>query len=254
MNGRRPIIAGNWKMHKTSRETVTLIRELIEGLGAGIPACEIIVAPPFTSIAAGVATAANSPILVAAQNLHWEASGAFTGEVSAAMVEDAGCTHVIVGHSERRQYFGDTDETVNLKVAAGMRAGLIPIFCLGETLEEREANRIFEVVKRQLVRGLQGIDLSEPDRMVVAYEPVWAIGTGRTATPEQAQEIHGFLRSELTGIGSAGFANRVRILYGGSVKPSNTRELLNCPDIDGALVGGASLKADDFLGIIEGAI
>jgi len=254
MNERKPIIAGNWKMHKTSRETATLIRELIERLGAGIPACEIIVAPPFTSIAAGVAAAANSPILLAAQNLHWEEYGAYTGEVSAAMVKEAGCTHVIVGHSERRQYFGDTDETVNLKVAAAMRAGLIPIFCLGETREERESNRTFDVVKRQLVRGLQGIDLADPSRLVVAYEPVWAIGTGLTATPEQAQEVHGFLRSELAGVGSTGFANRVRILYGGSVKPANTRELINCPDIDGALVGGASLKADDFLGIVEGAI
>jgi len=192
-------------------------------------------------------------ILVSGQNLHWEDHGAFTGEVSAPMLKEAGCTYVIVGHSERRQYFGETDETVNRKIAAARRHGLTPIFCLGETLEEREGWTTFDVVKRQLLGGLKDLIFSDPAGLVVAYEPVWAIGTGRTATPEQAQEVHAFLRRELSALYGEDFAKQTRILYGGSVKPSNTSELMGCPDIDGALVGGASLKAEDFLGIIRAA-
>lgn len=253
MEARRIIIAGNWKMHKTSSETVSLIGELREALGQTSPTCEVIVAPPFPSIPAAVTEAKGTPIRVSGQNLHWEDSGAYTGEVSAPMLKEAGCTHVIIGHSERRQYFGETDESVNLKIKSARRTGLIPIFCLGETLGEREAGTTFNVLRAQVAGGLRDIELSDPYQLIVAYEPVWAIGTGRTATPDQAQEAHAFLRDRIRAMAGDDFASRVRILYGGSVKPSNTRELVRCEDIDGALVGGASLKADDFIGIIREA-
>jgi len=248
---RKPIIAGNWKMHKTSRQTAGFVRELLEGLANGTLVCEVIVAPPFTSIESAVKAAAGAFIQVSGQNLHWEDQGAFTGEISGGMLKDLGCTHVIVGHSERRQYFGETDEAVNRKIKAAVRNNLIPMFCLGETLEERESGKTFDVVRRQLSVGLRDMNLPDPGRFVIAYEPVWAIGTGRTATPEQAQEVHAFLRSELAALSPKGFSEQVRILYGGSVKPDNARTLMGCEDIDGGLVGGASLKADDFLGIIR---
>jgi triosephosphate isomerase (TIM) len=251
---RRLIIAGNWKMHKTASETGALIRELARALGTHPPTCEVIVAPPFTSIPAAVDAVGSSPIRISAQDVHWEVSGAFTGEVSGPMLNDAGCTHVIVGHSERRQYFGETDHAVNLKIKAALSVGLVPIFCLGETLDEREAGKTFEVIKTQLIGGLDAVSIENPHRFVMAYEPVWAIGTGKTATPEQAEEVHAFLRAELTSLRGMDFASQVRILYGGSVKPSNTRSLMSCPNIDGALVGGASLKADDFIGIIKEAV
>jgi len=253
MNKRTPIIAGNWKMHKTRAETRNLVRELVGGLQNRSAACEVIVAPPFVSIIDAIEEGKGAPISVSAQNMHWEDHGAFTGEISAPMLKEAGCTHVIIGHSERRQFFGETDATVNLKIEAAMRTGLIPIFCLGESLTEREAGSTFEVVKTQLTLGLDGITISNASRFVVAYEPVWAIGTGRTATPEQAQEVHEFLRVELGSIIGKDCASDVRILYGGSVKPDNTRSLMNCQDIDGCLVGGASLKSEDFLGIIKEA-
>ncbi len=214
----------------------------------------MIVAPPFPCIPAAVEEAAGTPILVSGQNLYWADTGAFTGEVSAPMLKEAGCACAIIGHSERRQYFGETDTSVNLKIKAAQRWDLIPIFCLGETLEEREAGKTFAVVKTQLTAGLDSIDASDPRKLIIAYEPVWAIGTGKTATPEQAQEVHGFLRAELGALRGEDFATQVRILYGGSVKPSNTRDLMSCPDIDGALVGGASLKAEDFIGIITEAM
>lgn len=254
MSVRKPVIAGNWKLHKTPAETRQLVRELAGALAAKVPQCEVIVAPPFPSIPAAVEEAKGSPILVSGQNLYWEDSGAYTGEVSAPMLREAGCVYGIVGHSERRQYFGETDQTVNLKIKAAQRAGLIPIFCLGETLEEREAGQTFAVVKKQLSGGLDSVKESDPRKLIVAYEPVWAIGTGKTATPEQAQEVHAFLRKELAALTGADFADQVRLLYGGSVKPSNTRELMSCQDIDGALVGGASLKAEDFIGIITEAM
>jgi triosephosphate isomerase (TIM) len=254
MAERRLIIAGNWKMHKNASEARALVNSLTGGLGAGAPACEVIVAPPFTSIAAAVDAVGRAPIAVSGQDLHWETSGAFTGEISGPMLKEAGCSHVIIGHSERRQYFGETDETVNLKIKAALRAGLIPIFCLGETLDERDARKTFTVIKTQLEGGLDKVDIADPVAFVIAYEPVWAIGTGKTATPEQAQEVHAFLRSELAGLRGADMAAQVRILYGGSVKPSNTRSLMGCADIDGALVGGASLKAEDFLGIVREAV
>lgn len=248
---RKPIIAGNWKMHKTSSETARFVHELLQGLGNEGSSCEVIVAPPFTSIRSAVKAAEGSFIGVSGQNLHWEAQGAFTGEVSGGMLKDLGCSHVIIGHSERRQYFGETDETVNRKIKAAIRNGLIPIFCLGETLEEREHGKTFDVVERQLSRGLTGAALTDPGRLVIAYEPVWAIGTGQTASPEQAQEVHSFLRRGLAELLPEGYSDKVRILYGGSVKADNTRTLMRCPDIDGGLVGGASLIADDFLGIIR---
>jgi len=250
---RKPIIAGNWKMHKTSSETVRFVHELLQGLGNERPACEVIVAPPFTSIRSAVKEAEGTFIRVSGQNLHWEDQGAFTGEISGGMLKDLGCSHVILGHSERRQYFGETDETVNRKIKAAMRNDLIPIFCLGETLEEREDGITFDVVTRQLMGGLADLSLSDPVRFVVAYEPVWAIGTGQTATPEQAQEVHAFVRRKLAELLPQGFSEHVRILYGGSVKPDNARSLMSCADIDGGLVGGAALKTADFLGIIKEA-
>jgi triosephosphate isomerase len=254
MAKRRSIIAGNWKMHKTSSETRSFLEGLKTALAGFEPSCEIIVAPPFTAIQTAVAESDGTRVRVAAQNLHWEDKGAFTGEVSGSMVKEIGCSHVIIGHSERRQYFGETDESVNRKIQAAMRNGLVPIFCLGETLEEREAGKTFDVVKRQLIEGIGKIEPTDPARFVIAYEPVWAIGTGKTATPQQAQEVHEFLRTESAKILGQDFSDQTRILYGGSVKPDNTRSLLNQADIDGGLVGGASLTIQDFLGIIKEAI
>jgi triosephosphate isomerase len=245
------IIAGNWKMHKTAAETIRLVGELKAELASGSVDCEVLIAPPFTSLNAAITEAAGTIIGVSGQNLYWEDQGAFTGEISGPMLKSLGCSHAIIGHSERRQLFGETDETVNLRIKAAIRNDLIPIFCLGETLEEREKGSTFDVVKRQLVAGLEGIQVADPSRFVIAYEPVWAIGTGRTATPEQAQEVHAFLRKELSSIAGSENADRIRILYGGSVKPDNAATLMACEDIDGALVGGASLKAGDFIGIIR---
>lgn len=253
MSQRKIIIAGNWKMHKNAAETAAFIEEMKKkgrDLGAS---CEVVVAPPFTSLDAGIKCAKGSNIIVCAQNIHWEDKGAFTGEISGSMLTETGVTHVIIGHSERRQYFGETDETVNKRIKAAIRHKLVPIFCLGETLEERERGNTFSVVKRQLIEGMGDVAPESAERFVIAYEPVWAIGTGKTATPQQAQEVHAFLRKELVEHRGLDFADKVRILYGGSVKPDNTRELMNCPDIDGGLVGGASLKVEDFLGIIDQA-
>jgi triosephosphate isomerase (TIM) len=253
MSQRKVIIAGNWKMNKNRWETRVLLNELVESIIPEATPCEVIVAPPFTAIFDAVDSTRGTPILVSGQNLHWEDHGAYTGEVSGAMLRQAGCSHVIIGHSERRQFFGETDETVNWKIRAAFRSGLIPIFCLGETLEQREGGKTFETVKSQLIRGIDGIEIADPFGFVIAYEPVWAIGTGRTATLDQAQEVHDFLRRELGVLRGNEFAGEVRILYGGSVKPDNTRSLMSSPDIDGCLVGGASLKAEDFLGIIREA-
>ncbi len=251
MSGRMPIMAGNWKMHKTPEETKDLVTELGVGLAGRSHKCEVLVAPPYTSIQAAVTATAGTAIHVAGQNLYWEDQGAFTGEISGAMLKAAGCTAVLVGHSERRQLFGETNETVRLRVDAAIRCGLVPIFCLGETIEEREAGDTFNVVRGQLKEGLEGLRLQDASRFVVAYEPVWAIGTGHTASPEQAQEVHAFLRREMASMLGEEFAARLRILYGGSVKPSNVKALMSCEDIDGGLVGGASLKSEDFLSIIK---
>jgi len=247
---RKTIIAGNWKMHKAPGEAGDFVRELASRLKESPGGCEVIVAPPFVSIPVAVDEAKGSEIRVAGQNLHWEEQGAFTGEVSAGMLKGAGCTHVIIGHSERRQYFGETDEAVGKKITAALNHGLVPIFCLGESLEERESGRTFEVVERQFKVGMGGNRPGDPARFIVAYEPVWAIGTGKTATPDQAQEVHAFLREQAGSLLGEEFAEAVRILYGGSMKPGNAEGLLSREDIDGGLVGGACLKSEDFLGII----
>ncbi len=250
---RKAIIAGNWKMHKTAGEAQAFMEELSASARGQEPSCEVIVAPPFTAIQAAVKAAEGTAIKVGGQNLHWEDAGAYTGEISGGMLREVGCSHVIIGHSERREYFGETDESVNRKISAAVRHKLVPIFCVGERLEAREAGRTFDIVRIQVRSGLDKIGLPEPDRLIVAYEPVWAIGTGRTATPEQAQEVHAFIREELSALVSREFADRVRVLYGGSVKPENTAGLMACNDIDGALVGGASLNSGQFMGIIDAA-
>jgi triosephosphate isomerase len=246
---RVPVIAGNWKMNKTAAESAAFAKAFLP-LVAGVSGVEIVLAPPFPSIAPLAAALSGSGVGVASQNVHFAAEGAYTGEVSPAMVKDAGATYCIVGHSERRQYFAETDESVNRKVRATLAAGLTPIFCLGETLEEREAGKAFDVVSRQLREGIREIGAAEAPKVILAYEPVWAIGTGKTATPEQAQEIHAFLRMQMKGIwGDAAAA--VRILYGGSAKPDNVAALLAKEDIDGGLVGGASLFPETFAWIVK---
>jgi triosephosphate isomerase (TIM) len=246
---RRKLIAGNWKMYKTVAEAVALVEEIKKG-AAGAPG-DTLVAPPFTALAAVVAAAKGSPVAVAAQNMHFEKEGAFTGEVSAPMLVDAGVSHVILGHSERRQYFAETDEGVAKKTKAALAAGLLPISCVGETLAEREAGRTMEVVGRQTQAILDVVTADEAKKVVIAYEPVWAIGTGKVATPEQAQEVHAFIRAEIGKKHGQPVSDVLRILYGGSVKPDNVKGLMALPDVDGALVGGASLKADSFLKLVH---
>jgi triosephosphate isomerase len=248
---RTPLIAGNWKMFKTLPEALALVGALRDDLGKGPVSHEVLVAPPFTALQAVAKALEGSRILIAAQNMHHEKEGAFTGEVSPAMVKDAGASHVILGHSERRQLFGETDEGVGRKTRAAVDHGLTPIACVGETLAEREAARIFEVVERQLDRALERLTPDEASTAVVAYEPVWAIGTGRVATPGQAQEVHAFIRRRIATTHGDAVAQATRILYGGSVKPDNVDGLMAQADIDGALVGGACLKAESFLRIIR---
>ncbi len=252
---RRKFVCGNWKMHKTAAEATALVKELAAGVAEAARAGEVqvAVAPPFTALHAVATALAGTGIELAAQDVHWEAQGAFTGAISAAMLADACCTHGIVGHSERRQLFGETDEGVRRKAAALLGAKIRPIVCVGETLAEREADRTLEVVGRQVRQGLQGLSPEQLRQLTVAYEPVWAIGTGRTATAAQAQEVHAALRKILRELGGP-VADEVRIQYGGSVKPENAAELMSQPDVDGALVGGASLKAKDFLAIVKGAL
>jgi len=245
---RRPFIAGNWKMYKTTSEAVALVQALKDGLRSEH---EVLVAPPFTALAAVAPLLRGTPIALGAQDMHWEAEGAFTGAVSGPMLKDAGCSHVLVGHSERRQLFGETDETVARKTAAALAHGLTPIACVGETLAERESARTMEVVERQVERALRALTPDQAAGIVVAYEPVWAIGTGRVATPEQAQEVHAFIRRLVARSHGDPVAARLRILYGGSVKPDNAAALMAQPDLDGALVGGASLDAASFLKIVN---
>jgi triosephosphate isomerase len=245
------LVAGNWKLYRTNDEATALARDLVEGLlpKAG---CDVVLCPPFTALAEVRYLLAGTPFGLGGQDLYWEDEGAYTGEVSGPMLRSAGCTHVLVGHSERRQLFGETDETVAKKTRAALRAGLVPIVCVGETLEEREGGKTADVVTRQFDRGPAQVEGPDAARIVLAYEPVWAIGTGRNATPEQAAEVHAVLRARARSAwGDA--ADRLRILYGGSVKPSNARELLSVDNVDGALVGGASLKAADFLPIVDAA-
>jgi triosephosphate isomerase (TIM) len=247
---RTPLIAGNWKMYKTVRESVAFVTDLRARV-AGLTGVDIVVAPTFPALHAVAAALEGSSIGVAAQNLHWEREGAFTGEVSAPMVREAGAGWAIIGHSERRTLFGETDDTVNKKVRAALTATLVPIVCIGETLQEREADRTLDVLDRQIRAGLDGVTGGELAGMVLAYEPVWAIGTGRTATPAQAQQAHEHIRGRLTQWFGQDASARCRILYGGSVKPDNIAALMANPDVDGALVGGASLDADGFRKIVE---
>ncbi|NBD10805.1 MULTISPECIES: triose-phosphate isomerase [Corallococcus] len=252
-HARRKIVAGNWKMNKTVPEALALVRELrgaVAGLGDKV---EVVIAPPFVALQPLHVALEGAPIQLAAQNCHWESSGAFTGEISAPMLVELGCAYVIVGHSERRQFFGETDATVNKRAKAVKATGMTPIVCVGETLAEREANQTLAVVERQVRGALEGFSGADVATFVLAYEPVWAIGTGRTATTAQAQEVHAAIRSLLGRLYDEGTAQRVRIQYGGSVKPDNAAELLGQPDVDGALVGGASLKAADFVAIVKAA-
>ena len=250
---RRKFVCGHWKMHKTGAEARSLVREVRAGAEALAATVDVAVAPPFTALFAAAAELQGSRIGLAAQNVHFEPQGAYTGEVSAPMLAEAGCRFVLVGHSERRQLFGETDESAGRKVKASLAAGLSPILCVGETLPEREAGRTLEVVSRQVRAGLAGLSPAEVGKTTLAYEPVWAIGTGRTATAAQAQEVHAAVRAILRELAGAG-ADGIRIQYGGSVKPENAAELMAQPDVDGALVGGASLKAADFVQIVKGAL
>jgi triosephosphate isomerase len=247
---RTPVIAGNWKMHCTRTEAIALAGAIAKAVG-GVQGRESILAPPHPYLEAVAGAIKGTRIHLAAQNVHWEPKGAFTGEVSVTMLKDVGCTHVIVGHSERRLYFGETNETVNKRLKAALAAALVPIVCVGETLAEREAEATQAVIERQVETAFAGVTSPQIAGCIVAYEPVWAIGTGRTATPGQAQEVHHAVRRQLEGLGSATTAERVRILYGGSVKPDNIDGLMAEPDIDGALVGGACLDAASFTRIVQ---
>jgi triosephosphate isomerase (TIM) len=249
---RRSFVAGNWKMNKTPDEARALALDLRKRL-EGYNKCDVAVCPTFLSIPAVVETLRGTPIDVGAQNLFWEKSGAYTGEISPGMIVSAGCRYVIVGHSERRQYFGETDETVNKRLKAALANVLKVIVCVGETKEERVSNITHQIVRRQVEAAFLGIMPEQMTDVTVAYEPVWAIGTGLTATPDQAQEIHAFIRGLVKERFGTSIAEELRIQYGGSVKPDNARELLGKPDIDGALVGGASLVAADFEAIVKAA-
>ena len=242
---RKPMIAGNWKLHKTISEATSLVSELIPAVASN-QNVEIVVAPVYTALSKVAETLADSNIKLAAQNCYPEPQGAFTGEVSPLLLKDAGCEYVIIGHSERRQLFAETDNSVNSKALALAESGLGTIFCIGETLEERESGKMFDVLRQQVTAGLKDLTAKQMQTVVVAYEPVWAIGTGKVATDEQAQEAHAFIRGLLAELYDAQTAAATRILYGGSVKPGNVDGLMTQPDVDGALVGGASLKADDF--------
>lgn len=246
---RTPFIAGNWKLHKTVDEAVETARDLAGRIGT-VSEVEVMIAPPFTALTAVSAAVRDTPVALGAQNLFWENQGAFTGEVSGPMLVSAGCRYVIIGHSERRQFFGETDETVHRRLGAAVAAGLRPILCVGETESEREAEKTFSVLDKQLRDGVKDMLSSDLCHLVIAYEPVWAIGTGKTASREQAQEAHAFLRQTVSDIFDADFGNTIRIQYGGSVKPDNISALMAMPDVDGALVGGASLDAKSFAQIV----
>jgi triosephosphate isomerase len=251
---RRSIVAGNWKMNKTIPDGVELAGALSDGAGEFIDGCDVVLCPPFTAVKAVADRILGSGIDVGAQDVHWESSGAFTGEVSCEMLVDAGCSWVIIGHSERRAMFGETDDAVNKKMKAAISAGLKPVICVGETLAQREEGSASEVVRRQVRGAFAGVSGEDASRAVVAYEPVWAIGTGRASTGEDANAMARMIRDTLAELYSHDVSEAVRIQYGGSVKPGNMAEFAQQPEIDGALVGGASLKADDFIGIIRAMI
>lgn len=250
---RRKVIAGNWKMNNDLQQSISLVKEIKNLLTNKNINCDVVICPPFTSLNEVKNLIEGSIIKLGAQNMFYEDSGAFTGEISAPMLKSVGCEYVILGHSERRTIFGEKDEMINKKVRKALSHQLKPILCVGETLEEREKDITEKVVKRQIEKGLIDITPDEILNVIIAYEPVWAIGTGKTATPQQAQEVHQFIRKLLTSMYSKDFAQLIPIQYGGSVKPENAKELLSQNDIDGALVGGACLKADSFIGIIEAA-
>ncbi len=243
---RKPFIAANWKMYKTTGETNDFIKDFLPAVSSATDV-DIVLAPPFTSLPLAAGLLKGSNVNLSAQDIYFEKEGAYTGEISSGMLVDIGCQYVIIGHSERRQYFNEDDETVNKKIKAAKEAGLGVIFCIGETIEEREGGKTEDIIKREVDGGLKDIS---PDNLVVAYEPIWAIGTGKTATPEIAQETHAFVRARLKALYNDK-ADDLRILYGGSVKPENISELMTKPDVDGALVGGASLKADSFSKIVN---
>jgi triosephosphate isomerase len=247
---RTPIIAGNWKLNKNRAEAEVLAKGVVEAV-KDAKGVEVILCPVFTALETVARVVAGTNVKLGAQDVYWEETGAFTGEVSGSLLKDIGCTYVIVAHSERRQFFGETNETANKKVKAVLKNGLTPILCVGETLAEREAGKMEAVVSAHVRHGLVGLSVAELEQIVIAYEPVWAIGTGKTATPQQAQDVHALIRSLLKEIGGETVAAKMRIQYGGSVKPDNVKELMAQPDIDGALVGGASLKADSFAALVK---
>lgn len=249
---RKPLIAGNWKMNKTPSEALALVEELKASIGRQNDVA-VVLCPPFTALDRLGAVIDGTTLQLGAQNMHPEASGAFTGDISAAMLREVFVSHVILGHSERRTLFGEKDEFINKKVLAALNARLKPILCIGETLQEREAGQTLAVVGQQLAAGLSGVTAEKADGVIIAYEPVWAIGTGKNATSAQAQEVHAFIRKELTKLWGASMADKTRILYGGSMKPANAAELLAQPDIDGGLIGGASLEAKSFSDLVEAA-
>ena len=250
MDLRRPLIAGNWKMFKTGPEAVETADRLVKLLSTTMDV-DVMIAPPFTALAPVSDMLKNTRIFLGAQNLFWEEEGAYTGEISTSMLVSAGCRYVIVGHSERRQYFGETDDTVNKKIKAALKKDLIPVLCIGESEMERDSKETFSVLDRQVRKGLKGFSADQMETLVIAYEPVWAIGTGKTATADQAQEVHLFLRAMLGKKFGDKLAKSIRILYGGSVKSDNIKELMTMPDIDGALIGGASLEPETFSKIVQ---
>ncbi|MDR2981251.1 MAG: triose-phosphate isomerase [Puniceicoccales bacterium] len=243
-------IAGNWKMNKTATEAAELAKPIIQAV-ANQSEITVVVCPPYTALQTVGGLIANSSVRLGAQNMSDKASGAYTGEISASMLRDLHVTHVILGHSERRAYYGETDEIVNKKTIAALENSLKPILCVGETLAEREASKTFDVIRTQLVGGFKGISAEQAENVIIAYEPVWAIGTGKTATPAMAQEVHAYIRKELTSLYGDTVAQKIRILYGGSMKPDNADALLSETDIDGGLIGGAALTAKDFLALVE---
>ena len=248
--GRRILIAGNWKMNKTATEAAALVTEIKRDV-FDIDNVDILVCPPFTALAVVSDVIRDSNVSLGAQNMYFEDKGAYTGEISTAMLKDCGCTHVIIGHSERRTIFNESDETINKKVKKALEADLIPVLCIGEKLEEREANKTFEVITNQLEGDLAGIDSDNIKKIIIAYEPVWAIGTGKTATSEQAQEAHAFIRNLIKEKYDSVVADGIIILYGGSMKPANVEELVSQPDVDGGLIGGASLEAASFVELVK---
>ena len=250
---RIPIIAGNWKMYETEEEATQLVSDLKQRL-KGVTGVKVIVCPPFIALSSVNGILQDSSILLGAQNMHWEEKGAYTGEISPAMLLTSGCKYVILGHSERRSYFHETDKSVNLKVKSALKFNLSPIICVGEKLEERETNKTEEVIKIQIQGAYKDLTAQQAEKTVVAYEPIWAIGTGKTATPQQANEVHLFIRTLLSADYGRETAEKINILYGGSVKPENSRELLEMSEIDGALVGGASLDAESFEGIVRSTV